>query len=247
MLRFSTAAACLVAFVLLTPAAQAQQNAPQDSIFVRQNYRKLDRLIPMRDGVKLYTVIYVPMDAGEEKPVPVFAGAHAIFGRALRRDNYPTTGPGTSRALSQEKYIFVYQDVRGRYKSEGQFEEVTPNVPGNKTKQTDESSDTYDTIEWLLKNVPNNNGRAGITGISYPGFYATAALPDAHPALKAVSPQAPVTDEFIGDDARHNGAFFLLDNFSFTNYFDSPRTGPVENYKPSSRLSPRMPTSFSSI
>ncbi|WP_394368438.1 CocE/NonD family hydrolase [Hymenobacter qilianensis] len=181
--------------------------------------------------MKLYTVIYVPTDATKKNRYPFLLERTPYSAAPYGETNYPKTGPGTSRALSQEKYIFVYQDVRGRYKSEGQFEEVTPNIPGNKTKQTDESSDTYDTIEWLLKNVPGNNGRAGITGISYPGFYATAALPDAHPALKAVSPQAPVTDEFIGDDARHNGAFFLLDNFSFTNYFDAPRTGPVEEYK----------------
>ncbi len=152
-----------------------------------------------------------------------------------------------STELSQEKYIFVYQDVRGRYKSEGQFEEMTPalnrsttpapTAKKGKTKSvtptgTDESTDTYDTIDWLLKNVPNNNGRVGLMGISYPGFYASAALPGAHPALKAVSPQAPVTDEFIGDDARHKGAFFLLDNFGFINYFDGPRTGPVEDYDP---------------
>ncbi len=131
----------------------------------------------------------------------------------------------------------MYQDVRGRYLSEGQFEEVTPALnnppkPGLKGQNAphDESTDTYDTIEWLLKNVPGNNGKVGIMGISYPGFYATASLPGAHPALKAVSPQAPVTDEFIGDDARHNGAFFLLDNFSFTNYFDAPRPQPVAKY-----------------
>jgi len=140
----------------------------------------------------------------------------------------------------------VSQDVRGRYMSEGDFEEMTPGLdsysvapkPGKKTAKpttpvpTDESTDTYDTIDWLLKNIPNNNGRVGLMGISYPGFYASAALPNAHPALKAVSPQAPVTDEFIGDDARHNGAFFLLDNFSFMNYFDAPRKGPVEDYDP---------------
>jgi uncharacterized protein len=105
-----------------------------------------------------------------------------------------------------------------------------------------ESNDTYDTIEWLLKNVPDNNGRVGIMGISYPGFYATAALPAAHPAIRAVSPQAPVTDEFLGDDARHNGAFFLLDNFSFMNYFDAPRPGPVEDYEP--LFSVKMPDAY---
>jgi putative CocE/NonD family hydrolase len=150
---------------------------------------------------------------------------------------YPTRGPGPSRELSQEKYIFVYQDVRGRYLSEGQFEEMTPALASHPAQATkgkntphDESTDTYDTIEWLLKNVAGNNGRVGLMGISSPGFYATASLTFAHPALKAVSPQAPVTDEFIGDDARHNGAFFLLDNFDFTNYFDVPRPKPLAEY-----------------
>src|SRR5260221_101991 len=139
----------------------------------------------------------------------------------------------------RDKYIFVYQDVRGRYMSEGEFREMTPAKDGRRglgtgkpapTPDTDESSDTWDTIDWLLKNVPNNNGRAGIWGISYPGFYASASLPDAHPAIRAVSPQAPVTDEFIGDDANHNGAFFLLDNFDFDNFFDVRRPAPVKNY-----------------
>jgi hypothetical protein len=115
--------------------------------------------------------------------------------------------------------------------SEGHNKEVTPYIPNKKSnKDVDESSDTYDTMDWLLKNIKNNNGRAGLYGISYPGFYATASLPGAHPSIKAVSPQAPVTDEFIGDDANHNGAFFLLDNFMFMNYFGKQRSGPTEDY-----------------
>ncbi|MES1161241.1 MAG: CocE/NonD family hydrolase, partial [Bacteroidota bacterium] len=131
----------------------------------------------------------------------------------------------------KENYILVNQDVRGKYMSEGSFEEMTPHKEGKPSKtETDESSDTWDTIDWLLKNIRNNNGRVGIWGISYPGFYASASLPDAHPALKAVSPQAPVTDEFIGDDVNHNGAFFLLDNFDFDNFFDVKRPAPVKDY-----------------
>jgi predicted acyl esterase len=107
--------------------------------------------------------------------------------------------------------------------SEGKFEEVTPHIAVKKSKKdVDESSDTYDTIDWLLKNIENNNGKVGMYGISYPGFYATAALLDAHPALKAVSPQAPVTDEFEGDDAYHHGAFYLMDNYSFMNFLIIP-------------------------
>jgi putative CocE/NonD family hydrolase len=130
----------------------------------------------------------------------------------------------------KEKYIFVCQDVRGRYMSEGVNLEMTPHIKNKTKKQVDESSDTYDTVDWLLKNIRNNNGRVGIYGISYPGFYATASLLDAHPAIKAVSPQAPVTDEFKGDDANHNGAFFLMDNFNFINYFGANRNVPVKEY-----------------
>ena len=231
-----------LALSALTAAAQAPAptRAP-DSLFVRQNYRKLDRQITMRDGVKLYTIIYVPHDADQARPYPILLERTPYSAGPRGEANYPRRGPGPSRELSQEKYIFVYQDVRGRYLSEGQFEEMTPALPNaaaDKARRApkgqpqphDESTDTYDTIEWLLHNVPGNNGKVGIMGISYPGFYATASLPTAHPALKAVSPQAPVTDEFIGDDARHNGAFFLLDNFDFTNYFDAPRPQPVAKY-----------------
>ncbi len=198
---------------------------PTDSAFVRANYTKLDRQITMRDGVKLYTLIYVPKDASATKPYPFLMERTPYSAGPYGETKYPKRGPGPSSELSEGKYIFVFQDVRGRYMSEGQFQEMTPHV-----SIMNESTDTYDTVEWLLKNVPNNNGRVGIMGISYPGFYASAALPNAHPAIKAVSPQAPVTDEFAGDDARHNGAFFLLDNFSFLNYFDAPRKGPVEDY-----------------
>lgn len=235
----------LTALTLSALAAAAQAPAStrtQDSLFVHQNYRKLDRQITMRDGVKLYTIIYVPQDADKAHPYPIIMERTPYSAGPRGEAKYPLRGPGPSRELSQEKYIFVYQDVRGRYLSEGQFEEVTPALPTAATDKArrapkgqpqphDESTDTYDTIEWLLHNVAGNNGRVGIMGISYPGFYATASLPTAHPALKAVSPQAPVTDEFIGDDARHNGAFFLLDNFSFTNYFDVPRPQPVADYK----------------
>ncbi|MGI4760233.1 MAG: CocE/NonD family hydrolase [Janthinobacterium lividum] len=238
LFRFLRASLPLLAAAVALPAAA--QTPPitraQDSLFVRQHYRKVEQLIAMRDGVRLATILYVPLDASPTRCYP-FLMERTPYSAGPRGAAYLTHGPGPSRELSQEKYIFVYQDVRGRYLSEGQFEEMTPAFsgppkPGLKGKATphDESTDTYDTIEWLLKNVAGNNGRVGIMGISYPGFYATASLPHAHPALKAVSPQAPVTDEFIGDDARHNGAFFLLDNFDFTNYFDVPRPTPLAEY-----------------
>lgn len=248
----------LTALVICLLFESAFAQTASDTAFVRTNYTKIDRQIPMRDGTKLYTVIYVPKDASPGNKYPFMMERTPYSAGPYGETNYPKQGPGPSVELSRDKFIFVNQDVRGRYMSEGQFEEMTPGLPTTgKTGAapsphqmprparsarkagsaanvpagpTDESTDTYDTVEWLLANVPNNNGRVGITGISYPGFYASAALPNAHPAIKAVSPQAPVTDEFMGDDARHNGAFFLLDNFTFMNYFDAPRKGPVDDY-----------------
>lgn len=204
------------------------QNLKQDSAFLRANYVKLERMIPMRDGVKLFTAIYVPKDESGKYPFLITRTPYSCA--PYGENNYPRR-IASNTALLYEKYIFVKQDVRGRYMSEGTFEEVTPHVAVKKSKKdVDESSDTFDTIEWLLKNIKSNNGRAGIFGISYPGFYATASLPEAHPALKAVSPQAPVTDEFQGDDAYHNGAFFVMDNMSFMNFFDHPRSAPWKQY-----------------
>ena len=219
----------LLYILLLLPLfTKAQNAATVDTGYVRSNYQKTERTIVMRDGVKLYTVIYTPKDSSQAYPIlmqrtPYSAGPYG--GNSYRR----RLGPNTS--LMQEKYIFVYQDARGRYKSEGNFREMTPAIANKKSnKDVDESSDTYDTIEWLLKNT-KNNGKAGIYGISFPGYYSSAALPDAHPALKAVSPQAPMSDEFIGDDCYHNGAFFLMDNFGFYNGFDGAKSANGENYE----------------
>lgn len=212
----------LAILLCMTSFGQVQNN------FVKENFNKTDTLIGMRDGVKLYTVIYTPRTMTGKMAIllertPYSAGPYGDTNYARRVGPNPT--------LSKEPYIFVYQDVRGRYMSEGTNLEVTPNLANKKTKKdVDESSDTYDTVDWLTKNLKNNNGRVGIYGISYPGFYATASLPGAHPAIKAVSPQAPVTDEFVGDDANHNGAFFLMDNFDFMNYFGKPRSGPIKDY-----------------
>src|ERR1700733_7976606 len=227
--------------LLLPVACTAQDRRTTEGDYVKDHFDKQEVYIPMRDGKRLYTVIHSPKDPSQPRPflmerTPYSAGPYGdtVYRRSL----------GPNRQLMRDGYIFVYQDVRGRYMSEGDFREMTParndphNVqPGGATKRagdpsipTDESSDAWDTIDWLLKNVANNNGRVGLWGISYPGFYASASLPDAPPAIKAVSPQAPVTDEFIGDDANHNGAFFLLDNFDFDNYFDAKRPGPVKDY-----------------
>ena len=202
--------------------AQAQNN------FVKENYTKVDTTITMRDGIKLYTVIYIPKDQKEKyaflmERTPYSCGPYGDTNYARMIGPNPT--------LMKEKYIFVIQDVRGRYMSEGINLEVKPHIINKSKKQVDESSDTYDTVDWLLKNIKNNNGRVGIYGISYPGFYATASLPEAHPAIKAVSPQAPVTDEFEGDDVNHNGAFFLMDNFNFMNYFGKKLTAPAQDYE----------------
>ena len=198
--------------------------------FVKDNFIKIDTMIKMRDGVKLYTVIYVPKETNEKYP---FLLERTPYSCSPYGDTSYATSIGPNPKLMKEKYIFVCQDVRGRYMSEGVNLEMTPHIKNKTKKQVDESSDTYDTVDWLLKNIKNNNGRVGIYGISYPGFYATASLPDAHPAIKAVSPQAPVTDEFEGDDANHNGAFFLMDNFDFMNYFGAERTTPVKEYSKS--------------
>ncbi|MEO6916763.1 MAG: CocE/NonD family hydrolase [Chitinophagaceae bacterium] len=216
-----------ISFLFIPFFCQAQNDA--DTGFVRENFVKKEVMIPMRDGVKLFTAIYLPRDSSQAYPVIMQRTPYscAPYGEANYRRRI-----GPNKSLMKDKYIFVYQDARGRYKSEGNFVEMTPAIDVKKSnRDVDESSDTYDTIDWLIKNT-KSNGKVGITGISFPGFYSTAALPDAHPALKAVSPQAPMSDEFIGDDCNHNGAFFLLDNYGFYSGFDGERINNGERYKP---------------
>lgn len=214
--------------LILFPLFGACQAPAQDPGYVKHNYDKTEADIPMRDGKRLHTVIYAPKDHSHPWP---FLMERSPYGSGPYGDTVYKRSLGPSGRLMRGGFIFVYQDVRGRYLSEGDFQEMTPAKDHRQgSKETDESTDTGDTIDWLLKNIANNNGRVGLYGISYPGFYASASLPDAHPAIRAVSPQAPVTDEFIGDDANHNGAFFLLDNFDFDNFFDIPRPAPVKNY-----------------
>src|ERR1700733_7773072 len=210
---------------LAIPLLNAQTTAPdlkKELEYTRSHYTKYEFRIPVRDGVKLFTSVYVPKDLLQQYPIlmqrtPYSVGPYGI-------DNYrPVVGP--SELAEKEGFIFAYQDVRGRYMSEGTFIDVPPHKTlFNGPKDTDESTDTYDTIDWLVKNVPNNNGRVGMWGISYPGFYAAYGLMNAHPALKAVSPQAPMGDVGNGDDAYHNGAFHLSANFGFYAFF-KPR-GP---------------------
>ena len=191
---------------------------------IRARYTKYEFRIAMRDGAKLFTAVYVPKDASTTKTYPFLMERTPYSVTPYGTDNYPKhLGPAPS--FVADGFIFVYQDVRGRFQSDGTWQEMTPAKDVKKgPKDVDESTDTYDTVDWLLKNVPNNNGKAGIYGISYPGFYAAAGMVDSHPALKACSPQAPVTDLYMGDDAYHNGAFMLEANFGFYVLF-KPRAG----------------------
>ncbi|HEY1025211.1 MAG TPA: CocE/NonD family hydrolase [Sphingobacteriaceae bacterium] len=215
----------LLLFFLCLILVSSHAQTVTDSAFVRDNYTKMERYIPMRDGKKLFTSIYIPKDRTKKYPIMLNRTPYTVspYGEKKYKKNL-----GPSMLFAREGYIFVYQDVRGKWMSEGTFEDVRPHNAGKKVKaDIDESSDTYDTIDWLIKNLPANNGRVGIYGISYPGFYSTASLPGAHPALKAASPQAPVTDWFIGDDFHHNGAFFLMDAFNFYSSFGVPRPKPI--------------------
>lgn len=211
-----------IVFLFTAPTLFAQQT---DSAYVRQNYTKIERLIPMRDGIKLFTSIYIPIDKSKKYPFLLNRTPYTVS--PYGEDKYKTS-LGNFPAEMKEGFIFVYQDVRGKWMSEGEFDDIRPQIAHKKSKKDiDESSDTYDTIDWLIKNVKNNNGKVGIYGISYPGFYSTTSLPGAHPALKAVSPQAPVTDWFIGDDFHHNGVLMLNDAFSFMSTFGVPRPKPI--------------------
>ena len=191
-------------------------------ISLEQSYTKKEYRIPMRDGVALFTAVYTPNDSLKQYPFLICRTPYSVG--PYGENNFPSYRADAWEHLAREGFIFVYQDVRGRFMSEGKFVNMRPYIP-NKTgkKQTDESSDTYDTVDWLVKNIPNNNGRAGIWGISYPGFYAAMGLMDAHPALVAASPQAPLADWFIGDDFHHNGALNITLAMNFFPSFGLPR------------------------
>ncbi|MCX6313689.1 MAG: CocE/NonD family hydrolase [Sphingobacteriales bacterium] len=216
----------LLAFCFLTGLSQNV-----DSSWVREHYAKIEKMIPMRDGINLFTAIYVPTDSAEKHPILFVRTPYSCspygpdkFSSRLYESywiNYLKAG-----------YIIALQDVRGKYMSEGDFMDVRPFNPNKKGPEFDEASDTYDAIDWMVKNVPGNNQRVGVFGISYPGFYATMAALSGHPALKAVSPQAPVTDWFQGDDFHHNGVFFLLDGFGFYSGFGKPRPHPTTQGSP---------------
>jgi putative CocE/NonD family hydrolase len=197
-------------------------------VTIRESYEKKEQYITMRDGVRLFCSIYSPRNSSEAQPILM---VRTPYNSEPREEGY-TQQLLFLDHLIRSGYIFVFQDVRGRYMSEGSFEDVRPYNPKKKRKEIDENSDTYDTVEWLVKNVPNNNGKVGIFGVSYPGFYSTMALPEAQPANKSVSPPAPVSDWFMGDDWHHNGAFFLMDAFNFYSSIIQRRTEPTREDPP---------------
>nr|MBA3785184.1 CocE/NonD family hydrolase [Acidobacteriota bacterium] len=203
--------------------AQAAQTQTELSTYIKENYTKREVLIPMRDGVKLFTSIYEPKAKSEKYPIMFDRTPYTVqpYGADKFKESL-----GPNELFAREGYIFVYQDVRGRWLSEGEFIDIRPDIANTDKTKIDESTDTYDSVDWLIKNVANNNGRVGMWGISYPGFYTSAGIIDTHPAIKAASPQAPVSDWFHGDDMHHNGALFLAQNYDFFGFFGQPRPKP---------------------
>ncbi len=200
-----TAATLLAGLVISAPLAAQRGGNSAGSDSVKAHYRKLEVRIPMRDGVKLFTSVYVPRDTSKAAPILMQRSPYGVapYGADAYR---ASLGPSSNPKFASYGFVFVYQDARGRFESEGAFTEMTPHKDVKKSKtDVDESTDTYDTIDWLVKNVPHNNGRVGIYGTSYPGFYTTASCIDPHPALKACEPGAPMTDLWMGDDLFHNG------------------------------------------
>src|SRR6266567_1416759 len=234
----SVASLAFFAACVSSGVAQQAQTAPQDD-FVRSHYTKFEFRISMGDGKRLFTAVYMPKTSafpGDPGPYPFMMDRTPYSVGPYGEDQYPRA-LGPSEEFQKAGYIFVYQDVRGRYMSEGTFVEMHPHIDDKKSPQdVDDASDTHDTIDFLLKNVPNNNGKVGIWGISYPGFYTSASIIDSHPALVAASPQAPMTDLFLGDDAYHGGAFMLSANFGFYTFFkpnqnpEMPKTGPAFDF-----------------
>ncbi len=213
---------CAASRDLTTPSALAV--AQKDgAAWWRRHYIKTEHMIEMRDGVKLFTSVYRPRDESADYPILLRRTPYSCS--PYGEDSYPRFIPRNTRPFAEAGYIFVTQDVRGAYMSEGEFENMRPHVSES---PINEATDTWDTIEWLVQNVPTNNGNVGLTGISYPGFYAAAGMIDAHPALKAVSPQAPIAD-WRYDDFFHHGAFFLPHNFNFFASFGRPRPEPTKD------------------
>jgi len=233
--RIARLAVPVVALLVAAPlGAQSRTHTSSppsnDQQYIRENYTKYEYLIPMRDGVRLFTAVYVPKDQAKKYPILLSRTPYTV--KPYGEDVSPQPR-GPMNNYAKEGFIFALQDVRGRNGSEGTFVNVRPIIENKGPKDFDESTDAYDTIDWLVKNVPHNNGRVGMMGISYPGFYSACGMIDTHPALKCVSPQAPVCDWFIGDDMHHNGAFFLADSFNFFSTFGQKLDNPKrETAKP---------------
>ena len=213
---------CLL--LLIAPFVSMAQNA--DSVWIVNNYTKKEVFIPMRDGVKLFTTIYAPKNTDEKHPILLTRTPYSCA--PYGENKFAAFWYNPRKTFLKENYIYVVQDVRGRWMSEGTYVDVRPYNTNKKSKtDIDESTDSFDTIDWLTKNTENNNNKVGVFGTSYPGFYATMSALSNHPSLKAVSPQAPVTEWFIGDDFHHNGAFMMMDAFSFYSSFGKPRPMPT--------------------
>jgi putative CocE/NonD family hydrolase len=218
--------AAILAAVFAADLLGEDKAADATSAWLAEHYTKFEYRVPMRDGVRLMTRVYVPKDESQRWPITLTRTPYAL--KPYGTDNF-TDPSGSFEMLARDGFILVTQDVRGRFASEGVFEEMRPFNPDKAGKQIDENSDTWDTIDWLVKNVPNNNGNVGMFGVSYPGFYTAMGMIDSHPALKAASPQAPITDWFMGDDIYHNGAYFLSQNFDFFYWFDQISDDPLRD------------------
>ena len=213
--------------ILLARDARAQQ-AASTAADVHRLYAKRELRITMRDGTQLFTSIYAPRDTTKQYPIMLM---RTPYGVAPYGPDAYAASLGPWKAFQDDGYIFVNQDVRGRYMSEGYYQFMTPHIAVKRgVTNVDESTDTNDTIDWLVKNVARNNGRVGTWGNSAPGFFVAAGLPDAHPAHKAAYPSAPMIDWYLGDDRHHNGALTLAQTFNFLSGFDQPRSGPVTSY-----------------
>jgi putative CocE/NonD family hydrolase len=210
--------------------AKADPASPSDRQgYIERHYRKAEHQISMRDGVRLFTQVYSPIDESELHPIIIFRTPYGIspYGQTFTNMTFP------SLYFLKEKYILVLQDVRGMFMSEGKYEYFHP-YRSDKTgaADVDESSDAYDTVEWLLRNVPGHNGKVGVCGISYPGFTAAMAAISAHPAVLAVSPQAPLADLYMGDDGLHNGALYLAHYANYAYSMGQARTVPTTDPLP---------------
>lgn len=221
----------LAVLFALPLAATAAPAAAQDAFDIRANYTKREVMVPMRDGVRLHAAVYLPRDTTRAHPIVLTRTPYGAF--PYGPDAYPGRWGYIAEQYARAGYIIVTNDVRGRWMSEGDFVNVRPYIPRKTSRtQIDETTDTYDLIDWLVRNLPHNNGRVGVRGTSYPGFYAAMAAIDAHPALKVSSPQAPVSEWMGGDDFWHNGALLLSHYVDFFNGFGRPRPAPTSTRTP---------------